>query len=237
MAVMLMTLAASCNLGVRRPPANPKDAASTIVAMTLSAQGLPTSSGYVASPLPSPPPATPTTRPTLYINANNAKCRGGPSTDFKVLATYTSGTVVDLIAKDTTNGYWIVKDPSSADICWVQASDATPGGSFESLPEITPQASTALLPSAPTIFYPNYTCEATGSSSTLTTNLTWNDNADNENGYRLYRNGTQIADLAANSTTFSETIDFVLGTQETYAVEAYNDAGASPQKTLSFKCP
>ncbi len=233
--LIILQLLTACNLpGIQvNQNLSVKDQAATIVAMTLQAGGLPTSPGFVATPFASPVPATPTTKPTLYINTNNAKCRSGPGSDFKVTASYTTGTIVDLIAKDTAEGYWIVKDPASADLCWVLAQDATPSGSFDALPEITPQASTLGVPAQPTIFYPNYSCDATS----LTTSLTWNDAADNENGYRVYRDNVQIADLPANSTSFAETIDFAFGSQVTYSVEPYNDAGAAPQKTLTFHCP
>ncbi len=234
-SLILLLMLAACNLPAVQvnQGISPVDQAATIVAMTLQAQGLPTSAGPAATPFASPVPPTPTVKPTLYINANDAKCRSGPGPDFKVIASFNLGTTVDLIAKDTADGYWIVKDPTSADLCWIQAQDATPSGSFDLLPEITPQVSTQNVPASPTIFYPNFFCDTTS----LTTTLTWNDVADNENGYRLYRGGIQIADLPANSTTFNETISFTFGSQTTYAVEAYNDAGTSPQKTLTFKCP
>jgi hypothetical protein len=231
MALML----AACNLP--GSPANPgpsvNDQAATIVAATLQA-AVPSALAAM-TPFASPvaPAVTPTSKPTLFINTNNASCRSGPGGDFKVIATFAAGTTVDMLGKDSADSYWIVSDPGSHDLCWLQAQDGTPSGSFEALPEITPQVTTKGVPAAPTIFYPNFSCDA----STLTTSLTWNDVADNENGYRLYRNGNQIADLSANSTKFVETIDFTFGSQETYAVAAYNDAGSSPRKTLTFKCP
>ncbi len=55
--------------------------------------------------------------------------------------------------------------------------------------------------------------------------LKWTDQADNETGYRLYRDGTLIATLPANSTSYIDTLsDQAL---HTYSVKAYNEAGAS----------
>jgi hypothetical protein len=235
LGLLLLLVLAACNLPATEatPALSPIEQAGTTIAMTLRAGGLSTSVAAATTTSASPAAATPTTKPTLVIHVNAAKCRGGPGPDFTEIATYAAGTSVDMIAKDTADGYWLVKDPASGSSCWVQVQDATPGGSFDLLPEITPQASTQGVPASPTIFYANYFCDTTG----LTTELVWNDVADNENGYRVYREGVKIADVAANSTTFSEKISFTLGSQVTYAVEAYNEAGASPQRTKSFHCP
>jgi len=37
--------------------------------------------------------------------------QGGPSQDDKVIASLTKATTVDLIAKDTADGYWLIKYP------------------------------------------------------------------------------------------------------------------------------
>jgi hypothetical protein len=232
LTMVILSLPA-CTVGPLAPNAAPVDAVGTIVAMTMQAHGSATAPAFTATTQASPAPVTATTKPTVAIKTNNAQCRAGPAPKFDVIATYSAGTTVDMVAKDTADGYWLVKDPSSGTSCWVQTQDATAAGSFDLLPEVTPQAGTQGAPAQPTVFYPNYSCDPTG----LTTTLTWNDAADNEKGYRVYRDGVQIADLPANSTKYSETIAFTLGSQVTYAVEAYNDAGASPQRTLSFHCP
>jgi hypothetical protein len=234
-ALLLLTFLAACNLpGVQvNTNISPQDQAATVVAMTLQAGGITTSPGSASTPFASPVPPKPTVKPTLSINTNNAQCRSGPGTNFKVVATYPSGTIVDLLAKDTADGFWIVKDPASADLCWVQVQDATPGGSFESLPEVTPQASTASVPARPGSINYTFNCD----NATLTTSMKWSDSADNENGYRVYRLGTQIADLPANTTSFDENIPYDIGTSITYSIEAYNDSGPSAQRSITFHCP
>jgi len=234
---ILVFAMSACNIGVKAPSSSdPLSAASTIVAMTLKAQGLPTSSGTsVATPFASPVvgTATATTKPTLYINNNNTTCRGGPSQDDKVIASLNKATTVDLIAKDTADGYWLIKYAPTGDICWVQAQDATPGGSFASLPEVTPQATVNVsVPNRPGSLFFNYKCD----SSTTTTTLTWADTADNENGYHVYRLGNLIADLPANSTSYTDVANVSPGVQLTYSVEAYNSSGASAQRSASFTC-
>jgi uncharacterized protein YgiM (DUF1202 family) len=232
-SILLIFVLTACNLQTTPASSDPLSAASTIVAMTMQAHGLPTSQGLLAStPFASPAAATPTTKPTLVINKDNSKCRSGPGTNFKVIASYNTGTHVDLVGKDTADSYWQVKDPASLNTCWVQAQDATPGGSFDSLPEVTPQVTTTKAPAQPGSIVYTFTCDNTS----VTTKLSWSDNANDENGFHLYRQGTQIADLPPNSTSYTDTVPYTLGSQMTYAVEAYNDVGVSPQRSIAFTC-
>jgi uncharacterized protein YgiM (DUF1202 family) len=231
--IILVIALSACNLSTNPPSADPLSAASTIVAQTLQAHGSPTTQGLIAStPFASPAVATATAKPTLFINTDKSKCRSGPGPDFKVIATFSTGTTVDLVAKDSADSYWLVKDPSSANMCFVQAQDATPAGSFESLPEVTPQPATNNAPARPGSINYTFSCDNTS----VTTKLSWSDNANNENGYHVDRLGSQIADLPPNSNSYTDTIDYTLGAQMTYSVEAYNDAGVSQSRTITFTC-
>jgi CSLREA domain-containing protein len=61
--------------------------------------------------------------------------------------------------------------------------------------------------------------------------LQWIDMADNETGYRVYRDGVLIATLGANATSYTDSSPSC-NTSHTYGVEAYNDAGASSRPTV-----
>ena len=74
------------------------------------------------------------------------------------------------------------------------------------------------LPSAPS----NLSGTALGWDSLF---LEWSD-AANEDGYRIYRDGSLISDVSANAVTFSDT-GLKGGTTYQYTVRAYNDAGES----------
>ncbi len=226
---------AACNLpGAQTTPTlSMLDQAGTIVAATFMAGGTPTAAAAAVTASPTGPAATPTTKPSLFINAADAKCRSGPGPDFKEIASYPTGTSVDMIAKDTTDGYWLVKDPGSGDSCWLSVQDATPSGSFDLLPEITPPAVAVQAPGKPGKGSWNYSCDNTS----LTTILGWTPPTSGANGYRVYRDSKKIADLPASTTTYTETIDFTYGSSVTYGVEAFNEAGAGPQVTWDIHCP
>jgi hypothetical protein len=223
-------LLAACNLRAVQTDAGPsvQELAATMVAGTMNAQA----SGGAATPLASPA-ATATIQPMLFINTNSAKCRSGPGIDFKVIATFPAGANVMMLARDSADGYWIVQDPATDAQCWVQAQDSTPSGSFEALPEMTPQAVSITVPNKPSRGAWNFSCDNT----TLTTILAWNAPSGPINGYRIYRQGNQIADVPASQTTYTDKIPFTFGSSMTYAVAAYDDAGLSQQAVWNFHCP
>ena len=58
-----------------------------------------------------------------------------------------------------------------------------------------------------------------------TVTLGWVDVAANEDGYHVYRDGTSIATLGANTSGYTDQPAY--GSLYTYGVEAYNSTGAS----------
>ena len=202
--------------------------ASTLVAMTF--QAATQSSGAK----PTEPAPTPTTRPSLYIN-NTVPCRTGTKPNFRIVATFNPGTVVEMLGKNTADSAWLVKLPNSGGFCWVLAQDASPSGSYGNLPEVTPQPSTQKLPVAPaSLSWPFICSYVQGNVYEVKINLSWTNYANDANGYRVYSFDTQITDLPDSITTFSDSTNVNLGSQLIYSVEAYNDAGVSPRKSITI---
>lgn len=178
--------------------------------------------------------ATPTSKPALYVN-NTIPCRSGTKPNFKIITTFNPGTVVDMIGKDTPDSAWLVKVPNSTQTCWVLAQDASPSGSYQNLLEVTPQPSTQKLPAVPvSLSWPFICSYVQGNVYQVKINLSWNDITNDANGYRVYRFDTQIADVPATTTSISDTTNVNLGSQLVYGVEAYNDAGVSPRKSVTI---
>ncbi|NIS82229.1 MAG: hypothetical protein GTO14_18940 [Anaerolineales bacterium] len=63
--------------------------------------------------------------------------------------------------------------------------------------------------------------------------LQWVDQADNEKGYKVYRDGSQLTKLAADSTRYTEKPPF--GGPYTYEVSAYNEGGSSARVSVQVK--
>lgn len=232
-SALILTLQA-CNSDLKSQPPTPQvnDLASTIVAMTFQAATQSASQKLTANT--SIPAATPTSRPTLYIN-NSVPCRTGTKPNFKVVATLLPGTTLDIVAKYSVDSAWLVKVPDNPGTCWVLAQDGSPGGSYENLPEVTPLPSTQKAPAMPaSISWPFICSYVQGDVYQVKINLSWSSLANDANGYRLYRFDTQIADLPASNTSFSDTTNVTQGGQLTYSVVAYNDVGISPPKSVTI---
>ncbi len=204
--------------------------ASTIAAATVNAAAAGTATAAVTPTVPS---ATATIQPTLFINAATSSCRSGPSPDFEVIATYTAGTTVPLVGKDSADSYWVVQDPGSHSDCWISVQDGTPGGSFDTLPDMTPPPVSGAVPGKPAKGAWNFACDNT----TLTTILDWRPTTGTVNGYRIFRQGNQIADVPSTQTNYTDKIPFTYGSSMQYSVAAYNEAGMSPQLNWNFHCP
>jgi hypothetical protein len=115
------------------------------------------------------------------------------------------------------------------------ALDGSPAGSFENLPEVTPQPSNQKPPSIPgSISYPFYCSYAHDVVYEVKIDLSWLDTGHDANGFHVYRFDTKIADLPASTTSFEDTTNVAIGSQLKYSVEAYNDVGVSPRATITI---
>jgi CSLREA domain-containing protein len=66
--------------------------------------------------------------------------------------------------------------------------------------------------------------------------LSWDDKANNEDGYRVYRDGERIATLDDNTEGYTDDPGF--GGPYKYSVEAFNDSGASGRSNAKApECP
>jgi hypothetical protein len=230
-AGIVVLAAASCN-SARPTQAIPSvnDVASTLVALQFQA-----ATRTAQSRPPTLVAAAPTfEKPRLYVNSD-VKCRSSTNPSSKVIASLTAGTSVDMIGKDSAESAWLVMVPNAPIPCWVRVEDSSPGGSFQALPEVTPQPGSGKVPAAPTNLSWNFTCAyKSGVLYTINTPLSWDDPSNDANGFRVYRNDALIADLTSDVKAFTDKSDVVLGTDLTYSVEAYNEAGASPRLSITI---
>jgi hypothetical protein len=233
-----------CNFPAQ-PTLSLEEQAATVVAATLQAQSpletptMPVSTNAGAdvtrtpSLTPSPiPTLTPTySTPILKVN-ESTNCRSGPGQSFEILITFQPGTTVEIVGRYPQDNYWVVKNPNGG-TCWIWGEYSTATGSHWTVPSMTPPPAPTQSPPAPpgSLEY-EYSCTLAGE---VTTSLTWTDRANNEQGYRIYRNGMLVAELSANTTAYLDT--FISGGGLiSYGVSSFNAAGNSAQATISFSC-
>lgn len=188
----------------------------------------------------SPDSSTPS-NPTFTFNTN-ANCRGGPSTQYQVEASFQEGQSAQIDGRNQaqTGWWWVLR--SNGAHCWVSDTTGTASGptgnvQFVDAPpppvvivptdtDTPPPVQTA--PNAPSsLAASEQKCDSTDG---YIVKLTWKDNANNEEGYRVYHNGNQIANLGANVTQFT-TGDLGTGFEQSFYVVAYNSGGTAQSNT------
>ncbi len=148
----------------------------------------------------------------------NPYCRKGPATNYHAITFLIKGTSYNVIGRDSASSWWQVQAPGNV-TCWVADSDVTRQGAVE-------QAAIAQAPPLPGMPVPlvsSYVCNT--SNRTLGVSLNWAA-APNVIGYRIFRNGTQVADVGSTMTSYHD--DAPLGVSLVYELQAYNDNGEAP---------
>jgi FtsP/CotA-like multicopper oxidase with cupredoxin domain len=239
--VSLLLLLSACTFPGNSSEPSLEDQAATIVALTLNA-------AQTSTPSETPQPAnsptlaftgtpTPTITPTyslpLLIVNEATNCRTGPGESYEILFTLLPGATVEIVGRYPTNNYWTVKVQGLSEPCWIWGEYSTATGSYWTVPSVTPPATQTASPSAaPSISNWEYTC----GFGNATVNMEWDDRANDESGYRIYRDDEAVADLPPNSSAYSEVIELEAGKTVSYRVEAFNSAGASSSSSFSFSC-
>jgi hypothetical protein len=116
---------------------------------------------------------------------------------------------------------------------------------------VPPPTPTPTAPTAPTHVTFNIDCEwrfewrgyyrRPLSNWAVTITLTWDDQADDEIGYEIFRNGQKVETLAANTTKYSDFYSSKSNIKGTnlYTIQAFNQVGPSTPVDISvdYICP
>ncbi len=249
-AYALLVAILACNLP--GAPVQSPDPAGTITAQAivlLQASYAPTSTATASfTEAPSMPPAdaftsTPSAAHLSVTAATN--CRSGPGKAYELLYTLQPGQTAEIIGKDLPDNYWIIKAPGGNG-CWLWGEYAIVSGNAAGLPDYpAPPSPTPSLPAAPTGLKLNFHCSLNNSPflhNDVHVNLSWQDNASNEDGYYIYRDGSLLFTLGVNETAISDDTTMAAialnGTnpQVAYSVQAFNSAGKSGKASKSISC-
>jgi hypothetical protein len=178
--------------------------------------------------------ATPTFSQPMASVGDVVNCRSGPGTNFERITQILPAESVKIVGFFPPN-YWVVNTKDGD--CWLSGEFTTPVGSFAAIPTVTaPPTPEGGGPEAATFPKNGWTffCYGLGKADIT---LSWNDNAENESGYRIVRDGEKVAELAPNTKYYAETIDLNPGESVDYQIQAYNEAGSSDSVTATITCP
>lgn len=247
----LMIILSACNLPSGEPPTEEvSDLALTVTAQALLLQNSPTpeftaTPQFTATPGFTSTPSVP--QVTVSVNTN---CRTGPSVQYDIIDSLLVGQTGTVVGKNSQTGYWIINRLNGSGTCWLFPQYATVSGNTANLPEYpipptptpsktpTPTATPTLVPPAAVtnlvaakicipILPPNYQFGG---------NITWTDNSNNEEGFRIYLGGSAHGTVTANVTVYPIP-PVVSAAPITLSVEAYNAGGASAKVDVVIPCP
>jgi len=174
--------------------------------------------------------STPTYSQPMASVGDTTNCRKGPGKNYERVTQLMPLESVKIIGFFPPN-YWVVSTKDGE--CWLSGEFTTPVGSFAAVPTVTAPP-VGKVPEAASKTTWTFSCYSPNKADIT---LSWNDNADNESGYRIIRNDVKAADLPVNSTNFAETIDLSSGKSVEYKIQAYNPNGETNSPVVKITCP
>jgi hypothetical protein len=242
----------ACNMPFEQFP--PPGDVQTAAALTLQAIVTPSFTAPASTPsvtaTPSPritqtvPPvgtvgsATLTITPTYSVPMSmvieSTNCRTGPGEEYEVVVTYLAGKELEIVGRYDPGNFWLVKSSESpTGTCWLWGQYVEVSGSTGAVPSITPPpTSTGAPPPAPIIIEWNFSCS--GGAITFTVN--WRDNATNEEGYRIFRNGEAIAELPTSTTTYTDVYNLPANQNVEYYIQVTSPTGTANTSIMRMRC-
>ena len=236
----------ACNLPFEQVP--PPGEVQTAAALTVQAAISPPPPSATRTASPSPAPRTPTrtrspnetttTTPTYSVPMASVRestnCRTGPGEEYEIVVTYLAGKELEIAGRYDPGNFWLVKSSESpTGTCWLWGEFVDVTGSSGSVPSVTPPATaTARPPRAPGIVSWEFFC----SDGTLTFTVVWADNANNEAGYRVFRNGEALTELPADSTTHTDSYDIAADESVEYYVQVFGPSGTGNSSIMRMRC-
>lgn len=249
-ALVLIVAILACNMPFEQLP--PPDEVQTAAALTLQAifpPGTSSASPPVITATSSPrvtrtssaagsPTTTASQTPTYSVPMLTVReatnCRSGPGEDYDIVFTYLTGKELEIAGRYDPGNFWLVKSNESPDgTCWLWGEFVEVTGSYWAVSSVTPPATaTSAPPRAPGILEWNFSCGA----GTLTFSVNWADNATNETGYRVFRNGEQLIELPADSTTYTDLYNIPADQSVEYYVQVYSPTGSANTSIMRMRC-
>ena len=177
---------------------------------------------------------TPTYSVPMLTVREQTNCRAGPGQDYEILFTYLPGKELEIVGRYDPDNYWLVKAVESpTGTCWLWGEFVEVTGSYGAVPSVTPPATvTSAPPQAPSIVEWEFSC----SGGTITFIVSWEDKANNETGYRVFRNGETVAELPANSSSYTDTMTPTGNENVDYYLQVYSPFGSANSSIMRMNC-
>src|SRR5215212_3036363 len=220
--------AAALTLQAILTPSMTATLATPVITATASARVTLTSSTVVS--LTTTTSQTPTYSVPILTVKESTNCRTGPGEEYEVVFTYLTGKQLEIVGRYDPGNFWLVKSNESPNgTCWLWGQFVDLTGSYWAVSSVTPPATATIAPPrAPGIEKWEFFC--TGGTLTFTVN--WFDNATNETGYRLFRNGEQLVELPANSITYTDLYDIPADQSVEYYLQVYSPSGSANSSVM-----
>jgi hypothetical protein len=179
---------------------------------------------------------TPTYSVPMLTVQEATNCRTGPGEEYEVVITYLAGKQLEMVGRYDPGNFWLVKSSESpGGTCWLWGKYVEVKGSYWVVSSVTPPATaTNPPPQTPVIVRYEFFCSSVTGKMEIT--VIWADRATNETGYRIIRNGELAADLPADSTTYTDSIDLTAGQSASYRIEVFNASGSVSSSTINVTC-
>ena len=243
--ILLIVAILACNFPTREqvpPPSDAQTAAAltvqALLTVPVTASVTEPQSFITASPSPTVTAITATITPTystpMLTVKEQTNCRKGPGQDYEIVFTYLPDKKLTILGRYDPGNFWLVKsDESPTGQCWLWGEYVEVTGSYWVVSSVTPPpTSTKAPPQAPSIQEWNFSC----SGGTMTFTVKWTDRSDNETGYKVFRNGDALADLPANSTSFTDISYPDAGENVEYYINVYSPYGTANSPPMTMKC-
>ena len=237
----------ACNVPVEQ--VQPPDEVQTAAALTVQAAMSPPSQSPTRTSSPSPSPATrtptrtsspdetTTTTPTYSVPMvtvrESTNCRTGPGEEYEIIVIYLTGKELEITGRYDPGNFWLVRSSESpTGTCWLWGEFVDVTGSYWTVASVTPPPTeTARPPRAPVIIEWNFYCDAA-----LNFTVTWREEANDESGFRIFRNGEAIVELPANSTTYTDRYDVPEDQGVEYYIQIYSPSGTANSSIMRMRC-
>ena len=177
---------------------------------------------------------TPTYSVPMLTVQESTYCRTGPGEEYAVIFTYLNGKELEIVGRYDPGNFWLVKSNESPNgTCWLWGGFVEVTGSYWAVASVTPPpTATSAPPRQPGIVEWNFSCGI----GTLNFTVTWADNASDEAGYRIFRNGEVIVELPADSTTYTDLFNVAADQSVEYYVQVHSPTGTANTSIMRMRC-